>query len=66
MGPEKENEILQKGLDLILPKGYCGTGIQEIADAAEIPKGSFYNYFESKNFPGRKMPHRMAKISPGP
>ena len=29
-------------------KGYNATGIQELADAANIPKGSFYNYFKSK------------------
>ena len=45
---KKKKEILEKGLELILQKGYYGTGIQEIADAAGIPKGSFYNYFKSK------------------
>jgi len=29
-------------------KGYNSTGIQEIVNEAGIPKGSFYNYFESK------------------
>jgi len=28
--------------------GYNGTGVQQLADAAGIPKGSFYNYFDSK------------------
>ena len=28
--------------------GYTATGIKEIVTAVEIPKGSFYNYFESK------------------
>lgn len=28
--------------------GYNGTGVKDIVDAAGIPKGSFYNYFESK------------------
>lgn len=28
--------------------GYAATGIKEIVDAAEVPKGSFYNHFESK------------------
>jgi TetR/AcrR family transcriptional regulator, transcriptional repressor for nem operon len=28
--------------------GYAATGIQEIVDAAKVPKGSFYNHFESK------------------
>lgn len=29
-------------------KGYNGTGVKDIVEAAGIPKGSFYNYFESK------------------
>jgi len=28
--------------------GFTKVGIQEMADAANIPKGSFYNYFENK------------------
>lgn len=44
----KRNEIIDKTIHIIYRKGYHGTGIQELADAAGIPKGSFYNYFESK------------------
>ena len=33
---------------LLRSKGFNGCGVQEIADAAGVPKGSFYNYFESK------------------
>ena len=29
-------------------KGFNHTGIQEILDAADVPKGSFYNYFKNK------------------
>jgi len=28
--------------------GFSATGIQEIVDAAGVPKGSFYNYFKNK------------------
>ena len=28
--------------------GYTASGIKDIVDAAQVPKGSFYNYFESK------------------
>ena len=44
----KRNEILEKTIYIMYRQGYHGTGIQELADAAGIPKGSFYNYFESK------------------
>ena len=29
-------------------RGYNGTSIQDIVDAADVPKGSFYTYFKSK------------------
>jgi TetR/AcrR family transcriptional repressor of nem operon len=35
--------------------GYTATGIKEIVDAAEVPKGSFYNHFESKEAFGREV-----------
>ena len=28
--------------------GYHGTGLKEVLDRVRVPKGSFYNYFESK------------------
>lgn len=31
-----------------MERGYHGTGLKEILDAVRIPKGSFYNYFVSK------------------
>ena len=45
---EKKQAILAKSRDIMYLKGYNATGVQEIADAAGIPKGSFYNYFENK------------------
>lgn len=45
---EKKQAILAKAGDIMYLKGYNATGVQEIADAAGIPKGSFYNYFENK------------------
>ncbi len=45
---EKKQAILDKSADIMYLKGYNATGVQEIADAAGIPKGSFYNYFENK------------------
>ncbi len=44
----EREELLEKGLELMLIKGYEGTGVQEIAEATGILKGSFYNYFTSK------------------
>lgn len=41
-------ELLQTGLRLFAENGYNGTGIKSIVDEVGVPKGSFYNYFKSK------------------
>ncbi|MCO7225331.1 TetR/AcrR family transcriptional regulator [Pleionea sp. CnH1-48] len=40
--------ILAAGTEVLYQKGYNGTGVKEITTAAGVPKGSFYNHFESK------------------
>jgi len=40
--------LLQQGKDLLTEHGYHGTGLKKILDTVKVPKGSFYNYFESK------------------
>lgn len=40
--------LLDSGIQLFREQGYHGTGIQQIASAAGIPKGSFCYYFASK------------------
>jgi len=41
-------EIIRKGAELIHVQGFNATGLQQILQAAGIPKGSFYFYFKSK------------------
>lgn len=49
MGYKHQREtILAKGIELMRQTGYHRTGVQEILKACDIPKGSFYNFFESK------------------
>ncbi|NQU32773.1 MAG: TetR/AcrR family transcriptional regulator, partial [Bacteroidetes bacterium] len=45
---DKKMAIIQKSIHIMHLKGYNATGVQELVDAAGIPKGSFYNYFKSK------------------
>jgi TetR/AcrR family transcriptional repressor of nem operon len=53
----KEN-LLSQGVTLLMQQGYHGTGLKEILDAVQIPKGSFYNYFGSKeNFAAEVIQH---------
>ena len=40
--------LLDAGLETLHRRGFNGCGVQEITQAAGVPKGSFYNHFESK------------------
>ena len=43
-----KDDIVQAGLELILSKGFTATGVESILKQANVPKGSFYNFFSSK------------------
>jgi TetR/AcrR family transcriptional repressor of nem operon len=49
MRPNTRDRIIATGAEIIHRKGFNHTGIQEILNAASVPKGSFYNYFKSKD-----------------
>ncbi len=40
--------ILDTGMAIISGKGYAAVGLNEILTTANVPKGSFYHYFKSK------------------
>lgn len=66
MARPKRNEhireqLLDQGLKLFLSQGYHGTGIKEIVDQVKVPKGSFYNYFESKEHFGAEVIRHYTK-----
>lgn len=45
---QKREQILDQGVQLLMRNGYHGTGIKLLLDKVNVPKGSFYSYFESK------------------
>jgi TetR/AcrR family transcriptional repressor of nem operon len=45
---ELREKLLERGVTLLMEQGYHGTGVQELVQSVGVPKGSFYNYFESK------------------
>jgi TetR/AcrR family transcriptional repressor of nem operon len=55
---EKANFLLEKGTELLWSKGYNATSVNDIVKSAEIPKGSFYFYFDSKEDFAVKAIHR--------
>jgi TetR/AcrR family transcriptional regulator, transcriptional repressor for nem operon len=58
-----KEQIVQAGLKILLDKGFNGVGVQEITDAAGVPKGSFYNHFESKEALGAEIVERYGMES---
>lgn len=43
-----KEDIIQVGLDIVLSRGFTATGVEAILKQANVPKGSFYNFFSSK------------------
>jgi TetR/AcrR family transcriptional repressor of nem operon len=41
-------KLLDQGVALLMEQGYHGTGLQDLLASVQVPKGSFYNYFPSK------------------
>ena len=48
MGVGVRERLLEAGMQSFHRHGFNGCGVQEITDLAGVPKGSFYNHFESK------------------
>lgn len=45
---DTRRHILEVGRSMIARHGYVGVGLSELLKAADVPKGSFYHYFRSK------------------
>lgn len=43
-----KQRLLEVGMGMLLERGYNALGVQALLDAAEVPKGSFYHHFKSK------------------
>src|SRR5258708_32969234 len=46
--PDVRRRLLESGLTLIGKQGFAGSGVADITASAGVPKGAFYQYFESK------------------
>jgi TetR/AcrR family transcriptional repressor of nem operon len=46
--PSVRGQIVEAAVAQFHERGYNGCGVKDITDAAGVPKGSFYNHFESK------------------
>lgn len=43
------DRLIRAGLEAVLEGGWAGTGIDKVLSSVNVPKGSFYYYFESKD-----------------
>ena len=48
MKGDTRQQLIEAGVALLYTQGYHKTGIKQVLDAVQVPKGSFYHYFESK------------------
>ncbi|KIY23320.1 MULTISPECIES: TetR/AcrR family transcriptional regulator [Mesobacillus] len=46
---DRKRNVIEKAHELFIEKGFHATSIQDILDYSGISKGTFYNYFISKN-----------------
>lgn len=46
--PHTRSNLVRAGARMLHQAGFASTGVKEIVDAAGVPKGSFYNHFDSK------------------
>src|SRR5687767_7599306 len=48
MANDTKQRLLEQGIGMLLRHGYHDLGIAAVLEATEIPKGSFYHHFDSK------------------
>lgn len=58
---QMREKLIEAGLKEIHANGFAATGIQRIVDDIKVPKGSFYNYFDSKEAFGAEVSDRYSE-----
>ena len=53
--PNVKQQIIDAAKIVFHEKGYNGCGVQDLVQAAGVPKGSFYNHFDSKEALGAEI-----------
>ncbi|QDT39904.1 TetR family transcriptional regulator C-terminal domain-containing protein [Stratiformator vulcanicus] len=63
LSDDKRRELIDRGAQLLLSGGFHGTGLKTLLDDVGVPKGSFYNYFESKEHFGAEVIREVGRRS---
>lgn len=61
--PPSRERIINSATALMFRDGYEATGIQSVVEAAQVPRGSFFHYFPSKEQLGIVVLQRFARAS---
>lgn len=59
--PNVKEQIVTASMNLLHSKGFNATSVQDITEAAGVPKGSFYNHFASKEALGVEVLQRYTE-----
>ena len=62
MAQKTREQLIEVGLKRIHAAGYGATGVNEILELAQIPKGSFYHHFGSKGVFGQAVLDRYMQF----
>jgi TetR/AcrR family transcriptional repressor of nem operon len=66
MANDTQRQLLDHGMAMLLRHGYHNLGISAVLEATQVPKGSFYHHFESKEDFGLKViEHYMKEVHAG-
>ncbi|MBY0558786.1 TetR/AcrR family transcriptional regulator [Hyphomicrobium sp.] len=62
---QTREDLIRVGMAILTEKGFLAAGLDEILSAVNVPKGSFYHYFESKERFGAVLIERYAAYFAG-
>jgi TetR/AcrR family transcriptional repressor of nem operon len=56
------DQLIESAVDVFHTRGFNGCSVQDIVEAAGVPKGSFYNHFASKEALGIEVVHAYGRL----
>jgi TetR/AcrR family transcriptional regulator, transcriptional repressor for nem operon len=56
------DQLIESAVEVFHTRGFNGCSVQDIVDAAGVPKGSFYNHFDSKEALGVEVVHAYSVL----
>jgi TetR/AcrR family transcriptional repressor of nem operon len=59
--PPTKEKLLDAAQRLMLAKGFAATSVQELCEEAQLSKGSFFHYFDSKEQLGKEVLQRFCR-----